>query len=94
MSELGKLRAEIDRIDQKIVSHLEKRFSLALRTLNYKKAVRDVGRERKLLRDLRVKIKNPQFEPFVSKIYGEIMKQSVKSQRMYVDKIKKRKRKR
>jgi shikimate dehydrogenase len=63
---LEQIRNEINKIDEKIVELLKKRFSLALRTKKWKKKFRDKKRESEILQ----KIKSP----YLRDVYKSIFK--------------------
>jgi len=72
---LEKIRKEIDEIDIEIQDLLEKRFSLVLQALKYKKKVLDKKREEEIL--------NKISSPYIRDIFKTILKTSKKKQRLH-----------
>jgi chorismate mutase len=73
---LRKIRQLIDLKDKKIISLLQKRFELVSRTVNFKKNVKDKKREKEILD----KISKEEKAEYLTPIYKEIFRQSVKWQ--------------
>lgn len=79
--DLRKIRDEIDMIDGKIRRLLEKRFSLAVSAVSFKKTLRDPKREKEITYNLCRGLKNRDLKKCFEKIYSEILRQSIIFQR-------------
>jgi chorismate mutase len=75
---LSGIRNDIDAIDAKILSLLNRRFSLALRTRAFKSSTRDPVREREIRGRLKMKAAGfPLLRTeFVLSLYADIIKES------------------
>lgn len=80
---LQSIRAEIDRLDVRILKHLNQRFSLALRTRAYKPFLRDPWRERNIMARLKKRAEDLEYlsPEFVREIFGLILRESLALQR-------------
>ncbi len=88
--ELGKIRERIDITDAKIRLLLEKRFSLALSAVRFKKNLRDLRREKEIIRNCQRGLRNKVLKDCFKKIYIEILRQSVVFQKKNAHKNKQR----
>lgn len=70
---LGKLRNQIDKIDDKIISLLEKRLKIAKAIKKYKNKITDIDREKEILAKINSK--------YIKDIYKTIFKNSKKIQK-------------
>ena len=70
---LGKLRNQIDKIDDKIIFLLEKRLQIAKKIKKYKKKIIDTNREKEILSKIHSK--------YIKDIYKSIFKNSKKFQK-------------
>ena len=75
---LSEIRKDIDAIDAKILSLLNRRFSLALRTRGFKSSPRDPVREREIQAGLKAKTADfPLLRAeFVLSLYADILAES------------------
>lgn len=76
---LIKIRQEIDRLDEKILALLERRFALAISTVESKRRLRDRKREMAIIARLGNKFACSHYLTlaFIKKIYGLIFNQSL-----------------
>ncbi|MDD4779927.1 MAG: chorismate mutase [Tissierellia bacterium] len=85
--DLNSLREKIDLVDKELVELIEKRFNLVLQVGNYKMAnnipVLDENREELILSKCRKYLTNKNYEPYLDKLYMEIMNISKDMQKNY-----------
>lgn len=84
---LVSLRKKIDCLDKRISQLLSERFVLSLKTAHFKRKIRDKKREKEIFFSLGENIKDKSLNPYVTKVYKEIIEQSVKYQKKYADKL-------
>jgi chorismate mutase len=79
---LETLREQIDQLDDRIISLLDKRIQLACKTSQHKNRIFDLRREKQIFRRLKTRAKKLSLlDPeFVQKLYGMILKESRKIQ--------------
>ena len=74
------IRQEIDQIDQKLVTLLEKRMQLVNQVVDYKKAtgkaILDTNREEAVLQKVASRVENKAFEQVLINTFADIMKNS------------------
>ncbi len=82
---LVSIRREIDCVDQAVLDLLNRRFSLALRTIAYKKNLRDSQREKEVIERLKGRAKALRYlsPGLIEKIYFLILKESLHQQQSY-----------
>lgn|GEM_PF-1646736 len=92
---LASIRHEIDLVDKAILDLLNRRFSLALRTLAYKKNLRDRRREKELIDRLKSRAKSLRYlsPALIGKIYLLILKESLDQQQSYQKVVQERRQK-
>ncbi|HMA19040.1 MAG TPA: chorismate mutase [Thermoanaerobaculia bacterium] len=85
---LPSLRRKIDRIDDEIIGLLGERMTLALRTAEFKTAVRDAAREKAIVSRLqaRAAASNRISPEFVAALYELIFDESRKAQQALISK--------
>lgn len=84
-SSLIRVRQEIDRVDKKLLTLLERRFALTISTVKSKSCLRDKEREEAIIARLRNRVAcSPYLTlPFVKKVYGLIFNRSVALEKRY-----------
>lgn len=80
MSDISKMRDDIDKIDSKIIALLEERFSLSREIGRYKKMqnlpVFDEKREKNIIENIGIKVKDESITPCIISIYHAILSRS------------------
>jgi chorismate mutase len=92
---LASIRQAIDAVDKTILDLLNRRFSLALQTIAYKKNLWDRRREKELIKRLKGRAKTRKFlsPGLIEKIYLLILKESLNQQQSYQKGVRERRQK-
>jgi len=92
---LASIRQAIDAVDKAILDLLNRRFSLALQTIAYKKNLRDRRREKELIKRLKSRAKTLKFlsPGLIEKIYVLVLKESLNQQQSYQKGVRERRQK-
>jgi len=92
---LTSIRQAIDAVDKTILDLLNRRFSLALQTIAYKKNLWDRRREKELIKRLKGRAKTRKFlsPGLIEKIYLLILKESLNQQQSYQKGVRERRQK-